>query len=1107
VQALGKLREVEADSRDAQGRGGDATTENAEGTEKRGADFSIREKLDGIGEKLLNPENTKTLDRHGVSGTKRKRKSKSNPFALLDDLRDDWRAAERLGPRVPLPQRTEDILRRRIRNYDLDEPLADDVPKHIASLETLDTILRSAQEHLDNAKQHGGGYFLKVKTDIMRNALRGLFGDKGGGRLDKAKDQEVERAFLSASEILSEYLNRYYGRALATHRGSVRVNKLYSRELVHRYNAAIIEYDRLAELARKIRQGEREMQEEKGVLETGRDIELAERWRGRREKEGALYIETFRRREQIRRMKQQFRAQMRDTNWSDTKELYMELRTIHATSNQSQEQAKGRLEGMEYADAVAIAKEVQAHHEVIRTDESGRPGETPKYKSWLRWFLGEQRQDLEGLALVLGGGNRGEAYRVFFEEPRAAFDKFLDGMRAVELRKKAKLVELGITDEMLERWSVEPITFAGDPSTKILTVSDLMVAYAYSQDRQTAGLLGNNGVKPARKKGLLEAKDVIRWTNVSPLLQHLTDAQRGLMDYFMEEFQRHSPAANEVSQRLEGFEAFYNDTYFPRMVESNRNRSVSQTDLLKETDVQAQTLNDLGFKKERWAHSIEFLLGNPMDMFNGHMEYFLRYTYLAEPTLHMARVLTLSFPALQDADEPPPPSPSSVIKERLGSEFYNELGRHVKRVAGTSRDDTDWSDSKLVFGRLMRKVAVGIMGFRATTWAVNRVAGSVPIAFELANTDTAAAMRFLGNNVSHVRWSKGFRATQAYLLEHGYFYDRWERDPLRVYANMPVVKKGDGKVVWWLRAQERIRKVGQYSMRLHAAAELTNAVHAFDALVAGGMEREAARDEVARIMRQTQNPSTPFEESGWLIRIKHNPYLTLMLPFMGNPTVLANYGLKAHMELKRALAAGEKGAWAPWQRAMGGLVFGALTVSLMRYLIGRLRAGDDPEKAKRQARYAMQGIFNEMADSLVVPGAGRFVVDPLMNGMVAWHSKTAGAGGDAMVKSFFDQFGDTLLQGMADDGRWAWSKVRKAVAKGDMEAAEQAFLDVLKLTGQMSGLPAGGVTQAYEMARGGVDLANGPEAVKRTGQKRGGGLPSLPKLPELPRLPELPTLE
>jgi hypothetical protein len=260
-----------------------------------------------------------------------------------------------------------------------------------------------------------------------------------------------------------------------------------------------------------------------------------------------------------------------------------------------------------------------------------------------------------------------------------------------------------------------------------------------------------------------------------------------------------------------------------------------------------------------------------------------------------------------------------------------------------------------------------------------------------------------------------------------------------------------------LRQRQRWLDFQRWMLSGMQKAEIANAIDAYQALRAAGWDETRALAACEQWTRDTQNPSTPIEQTGQFVDMRVGGFGGLLAPFFGQPTVTADQLQGQWLKARRTKN---------WRRfavfAAGVLASAAFSVALAA-LVRRMNKGmfqdDDEKKRQREAYNTASEALGETV-AVVDPLAGRaadLAFPRLWRLTTGEHVQATKQWSDeSLVGQVYNE-----SQAVADGLTKWWEKEELTDAD-----AERLMLSAHRSLGLILGLPTGGVEQAVRATAG-----------------------------------------
>lgn len=954
--------------------------------------------------------------------------------------------------------------------------------------DVIDASLRKIAERYqgDLVKWAGALHQVNDALEEAEDAIQAAGGDEASGRrIAKAmlieafgpvRYAEIERTTENPTAVLirlrsalDKHLARYYGKAAAKLITSVNPDKLYNEPRVglpyaDEWNKLLEGYKSLVELRKKLHN-------KKGYLS---------KFKAEMSPEAVRNAEN-----EIAALKDEMESMVESLPWKTSRDLFERLAEIKAASDLLQDHIAGTRKVARAEAGIEATKEVEAALDLLGEIEEGR---TPPERGIFRKWLVDGRGDEQSWALTLCGGDEGSViYQVLYENLRKGSRDAMTAVGEVLRKLKAALAAEGITDAELRAWSSEKKKYMIDGHTQMLTDVEIMDLYALWWDNEARMKVKLNGFKSFDKRKLnVHGRDIIGGISPERTAQivedlisgtgpfagmGLSEKQKRMVAIMRELKEAPTEAGNETSHKIFGYPKFLNQTHW-RILTDRSDRPAGNINALEDIKgFDPKQLTQMGMVKERVPHGHPIMLENIFDAFLDQVQQMADFTHQSIPSLDALALLNHG--AVKPTEEEArlgvkqQTGFQNAMTERVGAKFAARMKHTIARLTHMETHSEGWGWLQKWLAKMERRAATAILGFRLTSIVVgNRIGGSIMMAAELAKRSPALAAKFFARNLKPVHRDLGLgvlklspkmEAIRDKLLENGYFFDRWETSVLRTMANLPTDEDAT-KSKNLLRA----RRLTQYALSFMAKAEMANAIRCYETLVADGMSEAEAVEEVERITRLTQNPSTALEETGAYTALKKMG-LGGLFPFFGQPAVSANVLLKDLIKAKGAASAGRPAGrmWGNVGIGLTGLVASAVVTSIARSLVSSASrglltgGGDDDDKEKTKTLVDAASDLAAQLTDIGLPGAGK-LVGALVD--IARRPATMGNIGTALSENMAGRTIDTTARAVHD-----WYQ---AASEGDRWRFEKAVMDTIDAVSMWTGAPTGGLTQAARVASG-----------------------------------------
>jgi hypothetical protein len=238
-------------------------------------------------------------------------------------------------------------------------------------------------------------------------------------------------------------------------------------------------------------------------------------------------------------------------------------------------------------------------------------------------------------------------------------------------------------------------------------------------------------------------------------------------------------------------------------------------------------------------------------------------------------------------------------------------------------------------------------------------------------------------------------------------------------------------------------------------------------------------DTVERFTRETQNPSTAMEETGVYRALKKNPAMGLVLPFFGQPAVVADLLTRQVARYRRLRSTGQT---AKAIDEMSGTLLSVLLAALYAVVqramfrrVGRGKRGAELVFGDDREKLAMAADATRECIDMLIPGGGRVADTAFAIGRQGLTGKADLYYSASRIESLVERpWNSTLgaakkLVGMAHGSR---------VSHADVE---RLALDVADVVASMTGAPWGGIEQAVMTASGAFGHSLGRKSERGSG--------------------------
>jgi len=518
---------------------------------------------------------------------------------------------------------------------------------------------------------------------------------------------------------------------------------------------------------------------------------------------------------------------------------------------------------------------------------------------------------------------------------------------------------------------------------------------------------------------------------------------------------------NETSNELVGRDLFLSLAYWPLRVDRSDSPWAPDSQLATVADApkfQTQVLDKMGLLKDRQKHGHPVLIGDAFETFNDHAHLMSHYIHMAVPVRDALSIL-------KNAEV------FDAIAKRWSPRAVATIVDRIYRLSGTRTLLDDARKSSLVrwAARMERNISVSMLWMRLTSILKNRIGGGMLMSSQLTPSQAA---RFWMPTSMPFNAGPANKAAREALMRNGYFRKRWAADLARSMASAAELsldkQSARNKFAY------NYKRLQNFGLRPMALAEMENAVKLYRILRADGMSESEAVAEAERLTRMTQNPSSAAEETGMYEHVKRGG-VGLFLPFFGQPSVAADLLAGSLMQVKYDRKQGVSTAQSRKRMAAtaAGLAANlAFSIALEEFVRNVKRGDDDdePEKSEYEQQIALARrlvrILVEVAD-LAQPGAGK-----IMEGIGAFATEIA-TGRPQEIRD------ENMFAAMVSSGQRAVRDIIKGAAgEGDVaqERLERGATDAIEVAGKLTGGPAGGPVQIFEMAVGAADMLTDGES-------------------------------
>ena len=678
-----------------------------------------------------------------------------------------------------------------------------------------------------------------------------------------------------------------------------------------------------------------------------------------------------------------------------------------------------------------------------------------------------------------------------------ASNKQLDIEYGVRRALNKAMAKLGISNfdrVRLESREVKQTLSNGE--TIYFTGAQRLELYGFMQDPDMRENILHNGFLSQEQRGDRQAvivgtgaEPVERYLNTAKLVREviaeMSDKEIALAQEMGRLMTGMGEQGNEVSREIDARDWFTKESYWPASGKVDRAKAgwaEVEPGLEKKYGQVAKIVDNFGLTKERVPHRNPILIGNAFRSFENHvrdMSVFIAYVKLqrdVNAVLNNERV-------------------SIAVQKRWGKGLIPEMKRFYDYLTYQEGASDRWTSFQKAAAIVQRNFSVSVLAFRVSSIALNRVGGTMMNMTWLTNNRPEIAAHYAKRAANPLKVpfflvTKKSRAIREALMDRGFFIDRWEIDATRVFSQSPAEERGivAGANALKEYGKQKWRYLQNLSLSGMAWAETRNVIELVEAAEDSGMSRKEAIDLAIEITRDTQNPSTPLEETIMYRDIKRTGFVGVFLPFLGQPAVIADY-LGREYDMARHEAKTNKVAAAKRLGvAMTGVVITGLYAVLQRAIVraaSRGFKGDDDDKilgVERTWVRLFQDAMQELSD-IVVPGLGRTLDLPFA---LAESSLT----GKRSAFSKMQRPGSTF--GRVSSALWQFSReATEALQEGNAEwhEIEQMASSLNNSLGVLVGSPTGGLEQLARVGKG----VSGAQPMGKAPKK--GGKISVPKRP------------
>jgi hypothetical protein len=642
---------------------------------------------------------------------------------------------------------------------------------------------------------------------------------------------------------------------------------------------------------------------------------------------------------------------------------------------------------------------------------------------WKTAFVDKHASSKERSLLLSGGLDDGFNSTIHYNDLAKGESSKWAMMSSITHRMDKVYEKLGIKDtDRIDMMTKRRKVMLGGVEIE-LTPAQVITIVALSKRPDAARKMRQNGIVREEEYGL---EDSTRKGNIDEISRQATPQEQAIADAMVDELTAMGTPANEITKLLSGKEEFNEAAYFPMRADITQKDSpkLDTAKLIEESvsSYTTRTLEDLGIRKETVRHQLPLIIGNAFNIFDRHIDKMSSFIHLTMPIRTTLRVLGH-------------PMYSAAMNTIYGTAFRANIREMLERLAGLSSYTDGHSDLLKFWEKIASNSSVAILAYRPTTYAFNRIGGSVMIWAELMKTDPKLAAAYVVYNHPIFLSSKASKEALAAMERNGYLHKRWNQDLSRLFIQIAQDEK-------WKSTTTNLRwkKLQNHALTPMANAEKRNAIVLFTILRASGMSVEAAVDRVAEITRRTQNPTSALDESGYIEDFKSSGFGGVF-PFMGQPTVVGNNILGEIIRLK-----GGHGSTRSLVCALVGMVLSSVLTAAVRRLVNELAGRGGKKTTGEKNLDSLAGIATEYID-IFLPGSGA-----VLDGIAGAISR----GKFEMRSMQFEVFSKLL----------AGARIPLDLAEDKMEKAGKDFRSLLNGILSVTGAPVGGVEQIFGVAKG-----------------------------------------
>jgi len=573
---------------------------------------------------------------------------------------------------------------------------------------------------------------------------------------------------------------------------------------------------------------------------------------------------------------------------------------------------------------------------------------------------------------------------------------------------------------------------------------------------------------------------------VSEILDKMSNEETELAKEMSKIMTEMGIVGNEVSRQIDSRDWFNSESYWPASGKIDRKKAgVEDGDPTLAGKVPqglVKLVDNFGITIERVPHKNPILIGNAFRSFEEHVRDMSVFVTYAELQRDVNTVLN-------------DPDVEASIAQRWGTSMIPEIKRYYAYLTYQEGASDKWNIFQKGAAFIQRNFSVSVLGFRASSIALNRVGGTMMNQVWLLNNMPKVAANYALRAANPLRapfvlLSKDAKAIREELLGVGYFKARWVNDAFRVFGQTPkeqqrALKAGANELKEL--GKLKYRQLQNFSMSGMGWAEMRNVVELVQALQDSGKSRAEAIQLAEKITRDTQNPSTPMEDTIMYRDIKKSAFTGLFLPFLGQPTVIADYvGRQIDIARDEAktdkVAAAKRIAIATLGASLTG-IYAVLQRAVVRAASKGLLGGDDEDEKEKDREFFRKMIdtTQELAD-IIFPGTGRALDLPVAVVESAISGKRDAFRNLQRPGNILGRISVSFIQ--------ATREIMEAGQTKDIDfnEVEQIASALNRSVGAIAGSPGGGIEQAVRVGKGitGSRPFGKAEKAKATSRRRSG---------------------